>query len=170
MDLAHSAIHDKCSGVPELPTKWHPLRHTFIPFSILTNRSITRTASEKTTDSGLWRWNGIGICESAAHPRRRTPQTNHRLPGDLGNVDIILLGSVLQFVEDYKSLLKRLAALNAPYWLFTFVPTGDIPTFASGQKNVPGSTIPVWFFNLDELLEIMKALGYQMIFKAAMER
>jgi putative methyltransferase (TIGR04325 family) len=92
------------------------------------------------------------------------------LPPNSGNVDIILLSGVLQFVEDYKSILQRLAAFNAPYWLFTFVPTGDIPTFASGQKNVPGSTIPVWFFNLGELLEILKTLGYQMIFKAALER
>ena len=97
-------------------------------------------------------------------------QFSSTLPWDLGDVDIILLSGVLQFVEDYKSILKRLAELNAPYWLFTFVPAGDIPTFASGQKNVPGSTIPVWFFNLGELLEIMRALGYQMIFKARLDR
>lgn len=100
----------------------------------------------------------------------RFVQFSSTLPENLGGVDIILLSGVLQFVEDYKSLLKRLAAFNAPYWLFTFVPTGEIPTFASGQKNVPGSTIPVWFFNLGELLEIMRSLGYQMIFKAALER
>lgn len=97
-------------------------------------------------------------------------QFSSTLPHDLADVDIILLSSVLQFVEDYKSTLERLAALNAPNWLFTFVPTGDIPTFASGQKNVPGSTIPVWFFNLGELLEIMRSLGYQLIFKAPLER
>lgn len=100
----------------------------------------------------------------------RFVQFSSTLPENLGDVDIVLLSGVLQFVEDYKSILKRLAALNAPYWLFTFVPTGDIPTFASGQKNVPGSTIPVWFFNLGELLEIMRSLGYQLIFKAALER
>jgi putative methyltransferase (TIGR04325 family) len=97
-------------------------------------------------------------------------QFSSTLPQDVGHVDIILLSGVLQFVEDYKSILKTLAALTAPYWLFTFVPTGDIPTFASGQKNVPGSTIPVWFFNLGELLEIMRLLGYQLIFKAPLER
>lgn len=100
----------------------------------------------------------------------RFVQFSSTLPRNLDNVDIILLSGVLQFIEDYKSILKRLADFNAPYWLFTFVPTGDIPTFASGQKNVPGSTIPVWFFNIGELLEIMRALGYQMIFKAALER
>lgn len=97
-------------------------------------------------------------------------QFSSTLPGDLNYVDLILLSGVLQFVEDYKNILKRLAALNAPYWLLTFVPTGDIPTFASGQQNVPGSTIPVWFFNLDELLEIMRSLGYRMIFQAPLER
>lgn len=100
----------------------------------------------------------------------RFVQFSSTLPRNLGNVDIILLSSVLQFVEDYKSILERLAAFKAPYWLFTFVPAGDIPTFASGQKNVPGSTIPVWFFSLGELLEIMRSLGYQVIFKSALER
>jgi putative methyltransferase (TIGR04325 family) len=97
-------------------------------------------------------------------------QFSSTLPRDLEKVDLILLSSVLQFVEDYQSTLKALAAFKAPYWLFTFVPTGDIPTFASGQKNVPASTIPAWFFNLGELLEIMRSLGYQLIYKAPMER
>ena len=112
------------------------------------------------------------ICQEGARlfAQIRSVQFRSTLPPDLGNVDIILLGSVLQFVEDYKGVLKRLAALKAPYWLFTFVPTGDIPTFASGQKNVKGSTIPVWFFNFDELREIMRLLGYQLIYKAPMDR
>lgn len=111
-------------------------------------------------------------CGDAARFFEQMPcvQFSSTLPPDLGNVDIILLSGVLQFVEDYQSILKKLAALNAPYWQFTFVPAGDIPTFASGQMNVPGSTIPVWFFNLGELLEIMTSLGYRLIFKAAMER
>ena len=112
------------------------------------------------------------ICREGSHlfSHMSFVQFSSTLPRDVGHVDIILLGGVLQFVEDYKSILKKLAAFNAPYWLFTYVPTGDIPTFASGQKNVPGSTIPVWFFNLGELLEIMRSLGYQVIFKAALER
>ena len=111
-------------------------------------------------------------CQDGARLFNQMPfvQFSSTLPRNLGNVDIILLSGVLQFVEDYKRLLKKLAAFNAPYWLFTFVPAGDIPTFASSQKNVTGSTIPVWFFNLGELLEIMRSLGYQLIFKAAMER
>jgi putative methyltransferase (TIGR04325 family) len=111
-------------------------------------------------------------CEGGASlfNEKRSVQFSSTLPPDLGDVDLILLSGVLQFVEDYKSLLEKLAAFKPSYWLFTFVPAGDIPTFASGQKNVPGSTIPVWFFNLDELLQIMRSLGYHLIFKAAMER
>lgn len=111
-------------------------------------------------------------CEGGAglFNQRHTIQFSSTLPSNLGQVDLILLSGVLQFVEDYKSLLDKLAALKPSYWLFTFVPAGDLPTFASGQKNVPGSTIPVWFFSLDELLEIMRSLGYELIFKAAMER
>jgi putative methyltransferase (TIGR04325 family) len=100
----------------------------------------------------------------------RFVQFSATLPQDPGPIDIILLSSVLQFVEDYKNILKELATFKPRYWLFTFLPAGDIPTFASGQKNVRGSTIPVWFFNLGEIIDIMMSLGYRLIFKAPLER
>jgi putative alpha-1,2-mannosidase len=50
------------------------------------------------------------------------------------------------------------------------VPAGDIPTFVSGQLNVPGSVLPVWFFNLQELIGKVEALGYRLAFKSALDR
>jgi putative methyltransferase (TIGR04325 family) len=85
-------------------------------------------------------------------------------------VDVLVLNSVLQFVDDYRELLKTLAALRPANWLFTFLPAGDIPTFASAQKNVPGSVIPVWFFNQDELVEILNGHGYNLAFKSSLDR
>jgi putative methyltransferase (TIGR04325 family) len=90
--------------------------------------------------------------------------------GDVGPVDVVVLSSVLQFVEKYEELLARLAGFAPRFWLFTFVPAGDIPTFASAQLNVPGSVLPVWFFNLRELVEKIEALGYRLVFKSALDR
>ena len=92
------------------------------------------------------------------------------VPQDMGAVDVVVLSSVLQFVEKYDDLLERLARFAPPFWLFTFVPAGEVPTFASAQLNVPGSVLPVWFFNLRELITKIEALGYQLIFKSALDR
>ena len=92
------------------------------------------------------------------------------LPRDVESVDVIVLSGVLQFVEEYEKLLSDLSALRPSFWLFTFLPAGDIPTFASAQLNVPGSVLPVWFFNVNEFVLKVEALGYQLVFKSALDR
>lgn len=89
---------------------------------------------------------------------------------DFGNVDVLVLSSVLQFVEDYEEFLKELANVAPAFWFLTFVPAGEIPTFASAQLNVPGSVLPVWFFNVRELVARVEALGYRLVFKSALDR
>jgi len=93
------------------------------------------------------------------------------VPPDLGKIDLLLLSGVLQFVEDYPGLLEMLASHKPEFLMFGFLPSGEeIPTFASAQRNVPGSTIPVWFFNLSEVCGLMKKLGYSLAFKAPYDR
>ena len=92
------------------------------------------------------------------------------LPQEVGTVDVVVLSSVLQFVEDYEKLLSKLSSFKASFLLVAFVPAGEIPTFASAQLNVPGSVLPVWFFNLNELVEKIEALGYSLSFKSALDR
>ena len=92
------------------------------------------------------------------------------LPQVSGAVDVVVLSGALQFVEDYGDLLVKLAAFKPSFWLFTFVPAGDVPTFATSQLNVPGSVLPAWFFNVRELIEKIEALGYELIFKSALDR
>lgn len=92
------------------------------------------------------------------------------LPRYVESVDLMVLSGVLQFVEEYEKLLSDLSAYKPSHWLFGFLPAGEIPTFASGQLNVPGSVLPVWFFNVNELVQKIEALGYQLIFKSALDR
>jgi putative methyltransferase (TIGR04325 family) len=86
------------------------------------------------------------------------------------NVDVLVLSSTLQFVADVGALLQQLARVGPSFWLFTFVPAGEVPTFASTQLNVPGSILPVWFFNVRELVEKVEAFGYRLVFKSALDR
>ena len=92
------------------------------------------------------------------------------VPQEFGSVDVMVLNSVLQFVENYEKLLSNLSTFAPTLWQFTFLPAGDIPTFASAQLNVPGSVLPVWFFNVRELVDKIEALGYRLIFKSALDR
>ncbi len=94
-----------------------------------------------------------------------------RVPTELEKIDLLLLSAMLQFVEDYQGLLKMLAAHTPEYWMLCFLPAGEeIPTFASAQNNVPGSTIPVWFFSLSEIRVMLERLGYTLVFKAPYDR
>lgn len=113
-----------------------------------------------------------GSCERGRRLFRDFPSVKFMpaLPEDVGPVDVVVLNSVLQFVQKYEELLDRLARLRPSFWLFTFVPAGEIPTFASAQLNVPGSVLPVWFFNRRELIDKVEALGYELIFKSALDR
>lgn len=113
--------------------------------------------------------------ESCEHGRRLlsdfpSVRFMSELPRDVESIDVIVLSGVLQFVEDYEELLQKLASFAPSLWLFTFLPAGEIPTFASAQLNVPGSVLPVWFFNINELVQKMEALGYRLIFKSALDR
>lgn len=111
-------------------------------------------------------------CERGRRLLRDFPSVrfSSELPPDVESVDVMVLSGVLQFVEDYEKLLNVLSAYKPSHWLFSFLPAGEIPTFASAQLNVPGSVLPAWFFNVNELVQKIEALGYQLVFKSALDR
>jgi putative methyltransferase (TIGR04325 family) len=90
------------------------------------------------------------------------------LPANLA-VDIVYINSALLYIEDYKNLLETLCSYQAKFFLFVRLDAGDIPTHARGQINIEGSTVPCWFFNVNEIINIMEAKDYALIFKGAAE-
>ena len=87
------------------------------------------------------------------------------LPKNLRDVSIVHLGSSLQYIKDWKNILSDLAEYNPQYFLFTDLPAGDIPTYATVQ-NFYGFKTPYWFFNIEEIVSEMKSIQYELIFKA----
>lgn len=73
--------------------------------------------------------------------------------------DIIHLGSALHYVEDWRGLLRRLSGLRPAWLLVTDLPAGSFQTYATAQ-NYYDSRIPVWFFNLEELLQQVASCGF----------
>jgi putative methyltransferase (TIGR04325 family) len=97
-------------------------------------------------------------------------QCHASLPEDLPGLDVVHVSSVLQYIEDYAGLLRKLCAYRAKYILFVKLSSGDIPTYATQQTNVPGTTLAYWFINIREVIALMSQGGYALIFKGALER
>ncbi|MHC4560179.1 MAG: methyltransferase, TIGR04325 family [Planctomycetota bacterium] len=90
---------------------------------------------------------------------------HNSLPEDIGEVDIVHMGSSLHYIEKWRETLARLCGYSPEYLLFTDLTAGDIPTYASAQKYYD-SSIPVWFFNLEEIIEAMFNEGFKLVFKS----
>ncbi len=81
-----------------------------------------------------------------------------------GEFDLVHSASALQYIEDWQQVLKSLSDYGAEYILLSDVFAGPIPTFVTLQ-NYYGSRIRHWFLNLDELLDLVSSLGYQLVMK-----
>jgi putative methyltransferase (TIGR04325 family) len=88
-----------------------------------------------------------------------------KLPLYDANIDIIHLGSSLQYMEEWEKILIDLSKYKAKYLIFADLPAADIDTFVTIQ-NYYGNRIPVRFWNLKEFITVVENLGYQLAFKA----
>lgn len=89
-----------------------------------------------------------------------------QLPKDIGKVDIVCLSSSIQYVADWKGLLKEIAGYDSQYLLLIDLPAGDIPTYATAQNSYE-SKIPHWFFNVAEVIETVASTGFTLQFKSS---
>ncbi len=88
-----------------------------------------------------------------------------RLPKDIENFDIVHLCSSIQYIEDWKGLIKELAKYKPECILLADVPAGNIPTYATVQ-NYYESKIPYWFFNINDIINAMSEAGFSLTFKS----
>jgi putative methyltransferase (TIGR04325 family) len=88
------------------------------------------------------------------------------LPDEIEKVDIVHIESALQYINEWQKILADLARYAPEFYLFTNLPAGDIPTYATTQQYY-GSRIPYWFFNLDEVVTVISNLGYSLVFQSA---
>jgi len=88
------------------------------------------------------------------------------LPDEIQDVDIVCLASSIQYVEDWKSLLKELMKYDPRYILIADLPGGDIPTYATSQ-NYYESKIPHWFFSVTEVIDTMLSMNLNLLFHSS---
>lgn len=87
------------------------------------------------------------------------------LPKEMAGVDIAHINSALQYIEDYAGLLGRLADYKPRYILLARLSAVESETFASMQKNLEGTTLPYWFFNTGEIVQLLASKGYRLAYK-----
>jgi putative methyltransferase (TIGR04325 family) len=110
---------------------------------------------------------GKRVCEEGRQLGvSRAIRYHEQLP-TLDTVDVVFARSSLQYVSTWRELLASLAAYRARFVLIEDLPAGSSPTFASAQLNLPGSAIPYWFFNRDEVVREVEAHGYSLLLDAA---
>jgi putative methyltransferase (TIGR04325 family) len=79
--------------------------------------------------------------------------------------DIVHFGSSLHYVDDWKGTLASVAALAPEYLLFADLTAGDNRTFVTAQR-FHDRRIPVRFWNVDEFIAAVSALGFELLLKS----
>ncbi len=84
---------------------------------------------------------------------------------DTARFDIVHAASVLQYIEDWRSLVARLAGYNARFLSLADMFIGDFKTYVTLQ-NYYGSKIRHWFFNADEFIDAVQGKGYALALRS----
>ena len=91
------------------------------------------------------------------------------IPDNAARTDVVVVGASLQYIDNYRGHLANLANLKPEYILFTKMPAGENPTYATAQVNLKNSKQPTWMFSVREIVSIMKDLNYRLVFRGAVE-
>jgi putative methyltransferase (TIGR04325 family) len=85
------------------------------------------------------------------------------------HVDIIHIGSTLQYIEDWEELLQSLVNKFAPkYFVFSDLMAGDIPMFVSHQIFYD-KRIPVVMFSLNDIKNLFKEMFFKNIYQSSFD-
>ena len=86
-------------------------------------------------------------------------------PPSEGTFDLVYSASALQYSDDWKAMVVRLAAYQSPFIVFADCFVGEFESFATSQ-NYYGSRIPHWFLNRAELEGVLVGEGYSLAMRA----
>jgi putative methyltransferase (TIGR04325 family) len=89
------------------------------------------------------------------------------IPDVIQNLKIIFISSVLQYIEDYQSLLLKLCSLKSDYIFLAKTSSVEFETYVTKQLNEDGCELPYRFINIQEIIETLEKNNYSLIFKSA---
>lgn len=82
----------------------------------------------------------------------------------IGSIDVVHLGSMLQYVDDWRSFVASILSLGAKFVLISDSYTGDVDTFVTIQ-NLWGSKVPFRILNRAELDGAFRKGGYESVLR-----
>jgi putative methyltransferase (TIGR04325 family) len=82
------------------------------------------------------------------------------------NLDMIYVGSTLQYINNYQSLLNELICCSPKYIFFTDHFMGNAKTFATTQVNMKNRRMAYWIFNLVEIVSFLENKGYKNVYRS----
>ncbi len=97
------------------------------------------------------------------------PVFHRDFPTAENRFDLAHVGSALQYADDWRDVLAKLAGYQPSFILLSDLLAGDIETFVTLQYYY-GDLIPMRFFCMDEVMRAMDDLGYTMVFQAPYAR
>lgn len=106
------------------------------------------------------------ICRAGAalFTGTKGPLFQSELPA-AGAHDIVLAASVMQYIEEWQSVVARLAAYGARHLLFADMFVGSFAGFVTLQAYY-GSLIRHWFFNEHEFIAEVERYGYRLALRS----
>jgi len=78
--------------------------------------------------------------------------------------DIVSCTSSLQYVEDWKDVVKSCLTCNPLFFVVINTPFNDKITYSRFQYNLKPLVIPQWVFGIDEFDNFIGKLGYNKVF------
>lgn len=79
--------------------------------------------------------------------------------------DVVQASSSMQYIEDWRGVLRRLAEYRAEYLVFGDLLIGDFASYVTLQ-NYYGSRIRSWFLNAKDFIDEVKLQGYQLALRS----
>jgi putative methyltransferase (TIGR04325 family) len=81
-----------------------------------------------------------------------------------GRFDLVHTASAIQYVGDWRAVVRRLASYQATHLAFSDIFVGSFESFVTLQ-NYYGSRIRHWFLNLGEFVGEVERTGYRLALK-----
>ena len=89
----------------------------------------------------------------------------NEIPASFDLLDVVIISASLQCVQDYFSVVAKLAALRPRYFLLARLPAGENPTYATAQINLQGKQHAHWLFNVHEVIKMLQDHDYELLFR-----
>lgn len=95
--------------------------------------------------------------------------TFHTSIPHLSDIGIVHLGSVIQYVYDWRSFVKEVTDRQSDYLLFSNAFAGHVPTLVTAQ-NFYGMKLPCRFLSPDELVAFVGEQGMRLVLDTEYDR